>query len=183
MSLALGVCALAATACSATPPAKFKEGGAPLALGRARWEQGTDHVLDLMPDGRVLFDGEPRWSLDAAGRVYDKDNDPVALLRPDGVLVGNEDAALGIVGTQTASAPSSTTAWLLLQPSGALVAFDQEGVPLQAGLWKGCEGPMVRTCLLTSHLFRLAATSRSSGPMIGFGVGFGFGGGRRLPQR
>lgn len=168
-----------ASACSATPPAQFKQGGAPLALARARWERGDDHVVDLMPDGRVLFDGVERYHVDVAGRVYDKDKDPVALLMPDGVLVGNEEAPLGIVGTQTASPPGATTAWLLLSPNGRFVAFDQEGQALDAGAWKGCEGPVARTCLLVGHVTRLAARQQSSGPMIGFGVGVGVGGFRR----
>lgn len=171
--------AVAASACSATPPARFKEGGAALALGRARWERGGDHIVDLMPDGRVLFDGVERFHLDSAGRVYDKDNDPVALLLPDGTLAGNEDAALGIVGTQTASPPGGTTAWLLLSPEGRLVAFDQEGQPLDAGAWQGCEGPVARTCLLVAHMIRVSARQQSSGPVIGFGVGVGVGGFRR----
>jgi hypothetical protein len=165
--------------CSTTPPAHFQEGGAPLALGRARWSLGDDHVMDLMPDGRVLFDGEPRWTLDAAGRVTDKSGDPLALLRPDGVLIGTEDEGLGIVGTQTASAPGATTAWLALHPSGTIVLFDQEGVPYDAGTWQGCEGPVGRTCLLVTHLTRLAATrGPRSGVGIGFGIGFGVGGRR-----
>lgn len=177
--VALLVCAVLATACSATPPAKFKEGGAPLALDRARWERGDDHVVDLMPDGRVLFDGVVQYHVDAAGRIYDKDHGSVALLLPDGVVVGNEDSALGIVGTQTASPPGATTAWLLLQPTGRMVGFDQEGQALDAGTWKGCDGPVARTCLLIGHITRMAARQQGSGPVIGFGVGVGVGGFRR----
>lgn len=176
---ALLLVALGVSACAATPPARFKQGGASLALDRARWERGEDHVVDLMPDGRVLFDGVLRYHVDAAGRVYDADHDPVALLSPDGVLVGNEESSLGIVGTQTASPPGATTAWLLLQPTGRLVAFDQEGQALDGGTWKGCDGPMSRTCLLIGQITRIAARQQSSGPVIGFGVGFGVGGFRR----
>jgi hypothetical protein len=169
----------ASAGCSATPPAHFQEGGATLALGRARWSLDGDHVMDVMPDGRVLFDGEPRWELDAKGRIRDRSGDPLALLRADGVLLGDEDNSLGIVGTQTASAPGATTAWLLLQPNGHVIAFDQEGAAYDGARWQGCEGPMGRTCLLVTHLTRLAA---ANGPRtsvgLGFGIGFGVGGRR-----
>lgn len=173
------VCGYFAMGCSSTPPARFKEGGAPLAIDRARWERGDDHVVDLMPDGRVLFDGVVQYHVDIAGRVYDKDHDAVALLLPDGVVVGNEEAGLGIVGTQTASPPGGTTAWLLLQPTGRMVAFDQEGRALDGGVWKGCEGPVARTCLLIGHIARVSARQQASGPVFGFGIGFGVGGFRR----
>lgn len=128
--------------------------------------------MDLLPDGRVLFDGEPRWTIDKKGRVLDKSGDPMALLRPDGVLTGTEEVGLGVVGTQTASAPGATTAWLMLRPNGNVVVFDQEGMAFDAGSWQGCDGPVARTCLLINHLTRLAA---SSGPRSGVGVGVGFG--------
>lgn len=131
--------------------------------------------MDLMPDGRVLEDGDPKWVLDGGGRVYDKGKDPLAILQPDGVLVGNEETPLGVVGTASASAPGSTTAWLLLQPDGLVVAYDQEGAPLHAGQWRGCEGAMARTCLLITHLSRTEARNRAAQAGVGFGFGFGVG--------
>ena len=163
---------LLTTGCSASPPAHWAQGGAPLAIGRARWERGADTV-DITDDGRVLVDGDHMWTIDASGRVMDPDRDPVALLFQDGQLVGNDNDSLGRVGVENASAPGSGEAWLSLLPSGQVVFYDPEGERRAGGGWAGCQGPVYRTCTLVTHLVRLREwRNRSRGGLI-LGVGIG----------
>lgn len=167
--------------CAAHPPARWAQGGAPLVMERSRWERPGDTV-DLLPDGRVLIDGDLQWTIDTAGRVYDSDNRSVALLEPSGALVGNDDRALGIVGTTNASPPSSEHAWLSILPGGRVERFEPDGERLPGGGWAGCQGPALRTCVLVSHLVTLRDQQRRSRSGISFGVGVGVGvgvGGRR----
>lgn len=160
------------TGCSSHPPAQWARGGAPLGLGRARWERGGDTV-DLLPDGKVLVDGDHVWTLDAAGRVYTSDRDPVALLSPDGHLVGNDERSLGFVGVASASPPGSSTAWVTIAPTGQVVLYDEDGASRGGGAWSGCDGATFRTCTLVSHLVVSRDVARR--PRVGVGIGVGIG--------
>jgi len=177
-SLALAL--LASPACSATPPANWARGGAPLDLPRARWVLGPNTV-DVMPDGQVLLNGEHEWSVDRGGRVFDPDGQPIALLEPDGRVVGPDDKPLGVVGALHASLPGQETAWLSVAPSGQVIRYDEEdGDRLGFGVWAGCNvSPRAhQTCTLVSHLLALRLREREregGGPGISVGIGVGIG--------
>src|SRR5688500_16139775 len=82
--------ALASTACGPTvPPANGARGAAPLEIPRARLVRAGGLIVDIMPDGRILFDGHHALTLDVAGRLYEaEDADPLALLEADGRVTG-----------------------------------------------------------------------------------------------
>src|SRR5258708_17277260 len=96
--------ALALAACHSQRPTNWAPGGTPLDIPRASWTRG-DKLIDIMPDGKVFADGEHLFTLDRAGRVYEPDNDPIAVLQPDGRLVGKDEAVLGKIGLRNSSAP------------------------------------------------------------------------------
>lgn len=159
--------------CQAHPPAHWVQGGSRLDIPRARWSTG-DSVLDVMPDGKVLGDGVHLFTIDVAGRVFDVDNDPIALLEMDGRLVGKDDANLGKVGLRNASPPGVDFAWLTLEDTGAVIRFDPEGGPHPDGSWSGC-GPALRMCTLVTHLIALSQTRGRGGSRVRVGLGFGMG--------
>jgi hypothetical protein len=161
-------------ACTSAPPSRWAQGGAQLAIARARWERPSDTV-DLLPDGRVMVDGEHLWTIDAAGRVSDNDRGSIAVLDPNGQLQGNDDRSLGVVGMSNASAPGSGEAWLSLQGNGQVTYYDGEGERRAGGAWVGCQGPVFRTCTLVSHLVTLREVSRRPRVSVGVGMGVGFG--------
>jgi hypothetical protein len=172
-SLLVGVVAFGCA--SAQPPSGWQVGGAPLLLSAARW--ATDEgLVELAPDGSVLVDGEARFVIDAAGRVYDLDLEPVALLQPDGRLVGADDRGWGVVGSMHASLPGAAEAWLSVLPDGTVVRYGDEGERIAGGLWQGC-GPApsaAQACVLVTHLVLLEAELRRRRvPGPGLGVGFG----------
>src|SRR5258706_4094054 len=110
----------ALAACHAQPPPNWAQGGTPLDIPRARWTRG-DKLIDIMPDGKVLGDGEHLFTLDRAGRVYQPDNEPVAVLQADGRLVGKDDAVLGKIGVRNSSPPGKDIAWLSISERGEVV--------------------------------------------------------------
>jgi hypothetical protein len=161
------------TGCAPQTPPHWAEGGAPLAIAAARWELG-DETVDILPNGQVVRDGEVLFAIDRVGRIVDDENDPVALLLPDGRLAGT-DGMLGRVGVNNASPPGATMAWLSLLPQGQVLFFDREGDREPRGVWQGCQGPVRRTCTLVTHVLALEREyRRSSGPAIGVGIGVGF---------
>jgi hypothetical protein len=168
-------------ACAAHPPARWAEGGAPVDLPHARWVR-ADATVELLPSGRVQVNADHVFTIDRAGRVFDPDAQPLALLEPDGRLMGPDDAPLGFVGSQSASLPGADTAWLTLMPGGEVIAYDDHGQPASLGRWIGqCEAtPQTRqACVLVSHLLggRLQGRSRVG---FGFGLGVGIGIGGRV---
>ena len=144
-------------------------------IPRARWTNG-DEVIDVMPDGRVLANGDHLFTVDAAGRVFARDNDPIALLEGDGRLVGNDDANLGQVGLRNASPPGIEFAWLTIDDAGTVVRFDPDGGPHPEGSWSGC-GPALRTCTLVTHVIALSQMRAARGPRTRVGIGVGAGAG------
>jgi len=170
---------LGGVACSSSPPAHWAQGGAQLEIPKARWVIGTATV-DLIPDGKILINGEHELTIDRGGRVYDEDSQAVALLEPDGRLVGPDDEPLGVVGAMHASRPGEQNAWISVAPSGEVVSYDDEGERHLAGVWIGCNAsPRThQVCTLVTHLLamRMKATSErgdSSGVSFGIGVGVG----------
>jgi hypothetical protein len=169
--------AAALTACSPPkPPAHWEQGGTMLDIPRARWVRG-DEVVELAANGAVYVDGEHDLTVDRAGRVYEPDGAPVALLEPNGRLVGPDEEDLGVVGAATASLPGSDVAWLGLYPSGELVAYGPEGQRQSLGVWLGCArgARAQQACVLVSHLLAQRLRRRSEAPAMSFGVGVGVG--------
>jgi hypothetical protein len=129
-------------------------------------------VVDVMPDGRVIGNGDHLFTIDGAGRVFDRENEPIALLEGDGRLVGPDNANLGRVGWRNASPPGIEVAWLTVDDAGNVIRFDPEGTPHHGGSWAGC-GPALRTCTLATHV--LALSQMRGGPRSNVSVGVGVG--------
>lgn len=167
---------LALAACVPPPPAHFAQGGAPLDLPRARWVRG-DLTVDLLPEGRVLVNGEQEMGLDRAGRVFTPEGEPLAVLEMDGRVVGTGDQPLGHVGLVHATLPEQTTAWLSVTDSGEVVRYGEGGERVGWGAWMGCDAtPRSRqACTLVSHLvgMRVVAREQAAGVSVGVGVGVG----------
>lgn len=173
-SLALLGLGLLALGCSANPPPRWQEGGAPLVIQAARWDRPDDDPIEILPNGQVLEDGDPILLVDRAGRVVDEDNDPVAILLPDGFVGGNDSELLGRIGVSNAAPPNSAAAWLAIMPDGTVVRYDYDGDQENDGRWVGCDGPARRTCTLVSHMLLVREYQRRprSGVSVGIGVGF-----------
>lgn len=176
--LALLAPLLVACAATTTPPSRWAAGGARLDLPNARWVVG-DEIITMRPDGIVERNGEFELGLDRAGRVFDEDNEPIALLEPDGHVHGNTDADLGRVGMITASLPGSDVAWIAVLPDGQVTQFGVDGERMSLGSWVGCNvSPSAAlACTLATHLItmRYQQAARSSGVSVGVGVGVGVG--------
>jgi hypothetical protein len=142
-------------------------------IASARWDLG-DEAIEILPNGQVVRDREVLFGIDRVGRIVDDENDPVAVLLPDGRLVGAQ-GSLGQVGINNASPPGATTAWLSILPDGRVLFFDTDGDRESMGVWRGCQGPVRRTCTLATHVLALQLQARrASGPAIGIGLGVGF---------
>jgi hypothetical protein len=115
------------------------------------------------------------WVIDRAGRAVDDEFDPVALLFPDGQLVGTENTDLGHVGLNNAAPPGARTAWLSIGPAGQVIYYDYDGHRSAGGRWSGCNGAARRACTYVTQLFALRDYERvlQSGPWFGIGVGVG----------
>lgn len=163
------------TACMPDPPARWAHGGAQLLLPEARFERGRGDPIVIHSDGRVLQDDDLLFSLDAAGRVFDEDNEPLALLNEDGSISGPDEVYYGRIGMQNASPPWSSTAWLRIRSDGKVALYDSDGEAQYGGRWTGCEVPKTRACTLVTHLLALEAyRRRESDVQVGIGIGVGF---------
>lgn len=168
--------ALTLTACSASAPPRWAEGGAPLTLGAARWERESGGAVEVRPDGHVLVDGDLAFVIDRVGRVANNDYDAYAVLEPDGQLIGPDSVSLGRVGLTNASPPGQVEAWLAVTPDGRVTYFDSDGDRSTGGVWRGCSGPVQRTCTLVTQLLAVQNyRGGSSGVGVGIGVGVGVG--------
>jgi hypothetical protein len=173
-------------ACAATPPSKWAEGGARLDLPRARWAL-VDSAVDLTPDGNVFINSEHVLTIDRAGRVINQDKEPVALLLPDGRVMGPDDNPLGAVGSLHAALPDEQNAWLSVLPTGEVIRYLEDGERLNMGAWLGCNiSPRAQqACTLVTHLLgmrikeeqdRARAANEQYRGGIAPGIGIGFGG-------
>jgi len=167
--------ALSVLGCAPTVPARWVEGGAPLALPAARWNRGESDPIEVRPDGKVYEGGSLAFVIDRVGRVADDHFEPVAVLLPDGRLAGTDDHFLGQVGVSNASPPQSGQAWLAVVPNGQVIYFDDDGTRANGGVWTGCEGPAHRTCTLVTHLLALRSMMQRAQPAVTVGVGVGVG--------
>lgn len=171
--------ALVLGACAPGAPANWVRGGATLDVPRARWVVGAA-VVDVFPDGRVVLNETQELTVDRGGRVYDPNNDPVALLEPSGKLVGPGDKLLGNVGILHASQGDEPHAWLSVMPTGEVVRYEDDGGRSSLGVWIGCNQNYLQhqTCTLVSHLLtpRIVAMSRNTNAYMPNGLGYGPGG-------
>lgn len=164
---------LALLGCVPDPPARWAEGGAPLVLPDARFERGRLDAIVVRADGRVEEDGDLLFTIDRAGRVFDEDNEPVALLNADGSVSGPDNVYFGRVGMHNASPPWSGTAWLRVRTDGKVALYDSDGEAQYGGLWTGCEVPKTRVCTLVTHLLALDAARRHRDSDVQVGIGIG----------
>ena len=147
-------------------------------IAPARWQRGDEDSVEIQADGKVLEGGKLRYTIDRVGRVTDEDFDALAVLLPDGHVVGTDDRALGYVGVSNATPPFSGQAWVSLQPDGQVMFFHPDGDRGALGQWTGCNGPSRRTCTLVTQIFLLQNLRMGppyGGPMFGVGVGVGVG--------
>ncbi len=162
-----------AASCASSPPPHWEQGGAPLAWGSARWARGDGDTIEILPDGSVLENGNVLFALDRVGRVVNEDRDPIAILLPDGQLVGPNAHSLGQVGMSNAAPPGASAAWLSILPNGQMLTYGPDGDREPAGMWTGCNGPVRRSCTLVAHLVEMR---RHQGrPRVGIGIGVGIG--------
>ncbi len=178
-SVALVSLIVAMTAgCAGSAPTGWKDGGQPMIAPRARWVNG-ELLVDLDHQGRVMVSGRHTLTIDASGRVYDAQNEPLALLKRDGMLIGTGDTPMGWVGAGEAVLPGETHSWILLQPHGLMVRSDgEQQTPF--GQWMGCEHlQTVQTCTLIAHILgRELLSKRGQRGSLGlFTQGVGLGGG------
>jgi hypothetical protein len=116
LRLAPPVAVLLVSACADPPPAGWAKGGAPLVIKQMSWKTGAGEEVVVTEDGKVTSDGDHIFTIDRAGRVYDDDKEPVALLLPDGTVEGSEQTSRsdrrherGAPGGGTAGSPSYRT--------------------------------------------------------------------------
>jgi hypothetical protein len=153
-ALLLSVASLFLAACATKPPGNWVKGGAPLDVIPSRWVRG-DTTIEIMPDGKVVANSEHLLSVDRGGRVFDVEAKPVALLEPDGRVIGPDDKSLGFVGAWSASLPDKRLAWLAVMNTGEVVRFGDEGERTPMGVWVGGCGYSLRAhqlCTLVTHL-------------------------------
>jgi len=160
--------AAATTGCTPNPPPNWAQGGAPVKLGSATWDRDGD-IIEIHPDGTITEDDDVLFQIDQVGRVYHEDGDPIAVLLPDGHLVGENNRGMGEVGPVSASFPGAAFAWLSLHPAGHVIRYDNDGAEYHDGTWTGCQGAMSRTCTLVTHVVALREWQRR--PRVGVGVG------------
>lgn len=183
-------CASASLGCagSSTPPPGWQQGGAAIFPQRATWTYRYN-VVELLPDGRVIANDRHVFSIDRVGRVFDPDSQPIALLRPDGRLVGGGNDDLGSVGPTTAALPGAAYASLSIAPNGQVIQHAEDGDMTAIGSWAGCgfyavtlQACMLVTLLVTTKfqpyrpINRYPTTPYGSPAMPGYGVpGYGVG--------
>lgn len=189
-----GVSALATGCAGATPPPGWQQGGAAIYPVRATWTHRF-HTIELYPDGRVIINGRDTFAIDRAGRVMDPESNPVALLRPDGRLVGAGNEDWGAVGPTAAALPGAKSASIAIAPGGQVIRYGDDGDQRMLGSWAGCDvyAVTLQACMLVTYLVathyqpsrpfnRYPTTPYSTpygspygSPYMGPGVGFGLG--------
>jgi hypothetical protein len=173
--LAAASFALLTTACADRPPPGWATGGSPLAFANASWRNGEGTYIELRADGRVVANGGLLFVLDRAGRVYDSQNEPVAMLMRDGNIAGVNEQHLGRIGVTNASPPRGRVAWLSVLPDGRVIHFEPDGERTTDGLWLGCNGAQFRTCTLVTQLVTLERVAAAARTPVSVGVGVGVG--------
>lgn len=118
--------------------------------------------------------------IDRGGRTWDSNNDPVALLEPNGQVMGPGDKLLGSVGVLHASRAGESSAWLSVLPSGEVVQYADDGTRSPLGAWVGCHQTYLshQTCTYLSHILapRISSSLQNNQSMYSRGLGWGSGG-------
>ena len=126
-------------ACQTRPPPNWAQGGSTLEIPPPLDTRRPEHRHHARRQGPV------RWRayvpVDRAGRIYEPDDNPIAVLQADGQLVGS-DTSMGKIGLRNASLPGKRVAWLSLGEQGEVQRFDAEGEAHPDGAWAGC-GPAI----------------------------------------
>lgn len=161
-------------ACSPTPPPRWQQGGAPLVIAPARWNRPDGDPVEIRANGDVYSGGDFVMKVDRVGRVVNDDYDPLAILLPDGHVAGPDDRLLGRIGIENAAPPGSATAWLAILPDGRVIRFNQDGDRVPDGVWRGCNGPQMRTCTLVTHVLLVREYLNRPQTSVGVGIGIGF---------
>ncbi|HVR20732.1 MAG TPA: hypothetical protein VMS65_13575 [Polyangiaceae bacterium] len=170
------VLAVIALGCTPAKPPRWEEGGTPLVTPAARWDRPDEDSIEIRANGQVLEDGDLIYVIDRVGRIVDEDYEAVAVLQPDGHLIGTDSTSLGQVGITNGAPPGRFSAWLSVRPDGTVVYFDDDGTQVSRGKWYGCTGPALRTCTLVTQIITLRdfARRQEGSVSVGIGVGVGF---------
>jgi hypothetical protein len=172
----LALTGLALGACAPGAPANWARGGAMLDVPRARWVVGSA-IVELYPDGRIMMNDEQQMTVDRGGRVFDPAHEPIALLEPDGRVIGPGDKSLGNVGIMHASRADEANAWLSVMPTGEVMQYGTYGERTTLGVWIGCNQSYAahQTCTLVSHLLgpKIISAQNSQRYLPGYGYGPG----------
>lgn len=177
------------SACAPTPPSQWPQGGARLEIPRARWSL-VESAVDIVPEGSIFVNAEHVLTIDRVGRVVNRDREPIALLLPDGTVLGPGDTALGSVGSLHASLAGEPNAWISVMPTGEVVRYFEDGERQSFGAWMGCNiSPRTQmTCTLITHIvgmrikeeqdrMRTMNQGLTRGGMMPIPTGLGFGSG------
>lgn len=149
--------------CASGPSARWRDGGAALAVDAAYFSHASS-TIELRPSGEVMEGDTLLFRIDARGRVSDEKGKPVAVLQADGWLVAESDGhVLGWIGEGTALAADRRSERVRVTPTGDATVNGQP-----AGRWDYCSGPMLRTCTLVTHVIAARETAkRGSGSTAG----------------
>ena len=137
----------------------------------------------------MAVNGRDVFAIDRVGRVVDPDAQPVALLRPDGRLIGAGNVDLGSVGPTAAALPGARYASLAIAPSGQVLRYADDGDMTSVGSWAGCGtyAMTLQACMLVTLLVATKyqpsrpintyptryGTPYGSSVMPGYGLGMG----------
>lgn len=162
-ALLLGLGSLLLLGCAGKPPAGWVKGGAPLDVVPSRWVRG-DFTIEIERDGKIIARNsygnttEHLLSIDRGGRVFDVDAKPVALLEPDGRVIGPGETSMGFVGAWSAALPNEQLAWLAIMNTGEVVHFREQGERIPMGVWVGGCNYSLRAhqmCVLVTHVLAM----------------------------
>lgn len=147
-----------ATPSPATPsPPDWNAGGARLSLARAYWDRGDDERVEIRPDGAIFEGDELVFRIDTHGRVFTSNDLRYVLLAEEGRVHAPGGWEGGRVGLTNASRPRHSRAWLTVATDGNVTLYERDGEREEGGRWHGCDGPMLRTCTLVTHVMLLRA--------------------------
>jgi len=149
-------------ACASNPPPRWQEGGAHLEVRNASWKR-RESTVELKPNGEVVEDEELVFRVDGSGRVSDAKGEPVAVLMPDGQLVGVDDSQLGWVGGGSSFVGKDRAPGVYMFPTGEVLAADEDGEWAVDGQWADCYGHLFWTCTLVSHVIAVRDRAKGGG--------------------
>lgn len=148
--------------CASGPSPRWTRGGAPIAIGNAYWSEG-ESTVEIHPSGEVREDDQLLFKLDRKGRVATASGERVAVLLPDGSLVAEDEAVLGWVHAGASFRADHYTPAVYMFPSGQVVVADETGRWSASGQWIHCDGLMLWTCTLVTHVLAARDRAQSEG--------------------